>query len=186
MVIALTFDDGPSPEWTPPILEALARAGARATFFPLSPRAAAHPELMLRIAAEGHLIGLHGWAHLKHPDYPRAVVAADTELALSVLPRVEWWRFPYGRDAPYSRDLAAAHGLRVAGWTHDTHDWDGRDAAAMAFTPAADEVVLMHDGLGPGRRRESCLETVRLTERLLEHGSVRLDELDVVPDTRPG
>lgn len=186
MVIALTFDDGPSPEWTPPILDLLARAGARASFFPLSPRAAAHPELMRRIAAEGHLIGLHGWAHLKHPEYPRDVVAADTELALRVLPTVAWWRFPYGMEGSYSRALADEHGLRVAGWTHDTHDWDGRAAAEMAFTPVDGEVVLMHDGLGPGRRRESCEETVRLTERLLEHGSVCLDELDVVPEGRPG
>lgn len=182
-MIALTFDDGPDPVWTPRVLDALARAGARATFFPLSPRAAAHPELIERIRAEGHVVGLHGWAHLKHPQSTRADVEADTERALAVLPEPpRWWRFPYGMEAPWSRELAAAHGLRVAGWTHDTHDWRGDDAAAMrrALGELADgDVVLMHDAVGPGAGRPGCPETVALTERLLAEGyaSATLDDV---------
>ena len=191
-MIALTFDDGPDPEWTPLVLDALARAGVRATFFPLSPRVAAHPELIARIRAEGHGLGLHGWAHLKHPETDRDVVAADADRALAAFGRAPaWWRLPYGLAADFSAGLAADRGLRVAGWTHDTHDWRGDDAASMraALGRLGDgAVVLMHDALGPGVRRAGCAETVALTEKLLAEGhrSVPLDELGAVPGGRPG
>ncbi len=196
-MIALTFDDGPDPHWTPRVLDALARQRARATFFPLSPRVAAHPELVARMRSEGHAVGLHGWAHLKHPECPRGEVAADTSRALSVFePPPRWWRLPYGMAAPWSAELAAEHGLDIAGWTHDTHDWRGDaadamlDAALPELRPGA--IVLVHDGLGPGRRRPGCEATVALVEPLIEaaraHGlePVTVDELGVVPSGRPG
>lgn len=61
--VALTFDDGPSPQTTPQVLEQLARAGARATFFLVGKKAQAHPQLVREIAAAGHEIGLHGFDH---------------------------------------------------------------------------------------------------------------------------
>ncbi len=167
----------------------LARYGVRATFFPLSARALTHPELVARARAEGHAVGLHGWGHLRHTEHARAAVAADTDLALSAFDEpVRWWRLPYGMAAPWSAQLAAERGLQVAGWTHDTHDWRGDSAASMRFTPVEGEVVLMHDALGPGVRRDDCAQTVALVEELLDagHTSVTLDELGAVPSTRPG
>ncbi len=61
--IALTFDDGPHPEWTPAVLDALASAGWKGTFFVIGQRAAESPELLRRIAAEGHAIGNHTFTH---------------------------------------------------------------------------------------------------------------------------
>ena len=61
--VALTFDDGPSPATTPHVLEALAAAGARATFFLVGRKALAHPQLVRDIAAAGHELGLHGFEH---------------------------------------------------------------------------------------------------------------------------
>lgn len=58
---AATFDDGPDPATTPALLDVLRRHGARATFFLLGERAAAHPELVARVVAEGHEIGNHTW-----------------------------------------------------------------------------------------------------------------------------
>ena len=63
--IALTFDDGPNPEWTPRLLDILAKHDVKATFFMLGMFASAHPELVRRVAAEGHLIGDHSWSHPK-------------------------------------------------------------------------------------------------------------------------
>ena len=60
-VVALSLDDGPDPAVTPAVIEALARHGARATFFLVGSRAAAHPDLVRRIVAEGHEAGNHGW-----------------------------------------------------------------------------------------------------------------------------
>ena len=67
MTWALTFDDGPDPVWTPAVLDALAHAGARATFFVLGEAAARHPDVVRRTLAEGHAVELHGHAHLRHP-----------------------------------------------------------------------------------------------------------------------
>jgi peptidoglycan/xylan/chitin deacetylase (PgdA/CDA1 family) len=61
--LALTFDDGPNPSWTPQLLDLLARHSVRATFFLVGSFAHGEPELTRRIAAEGHLIGNHSWSH---------------------------------------------------------------------------------------------------------------------------
>ena len=61
--LALTFDDGPDPEWTPRVLDALGAAGVRATFFLVGERAARAPGVVRRMAAEGHEIGNHSWSH---------------------------------------------------------------------------------------------------------------------------
>ena len=66
-VAALTFDDGPHPEWTPRLLDLLDRHQAKATFFMVGEMAARHPELVNRIAGAGHAIGNHSW---NHPSFP--------------------------------------------------------------------------------------------------------------------
>lgn len=175
-MLHLTFDDGPDPRWTARVLDALARAGARATFFVLGERVAAHPELVERAVAEGHEIGLHGDRHLRHAENPRAVVEADSLRALERLAALgvhpTRWRAPWGVETAATRTIAARLGLELTGWTVDTHDWRGDGADEMlarcggqALAPGA--VVLMHDGLGPGARRSDCAATVELTARLL-------------------
>ena len=175
MTWALTFDDGPDPIWTPAVLDALARAGARATFFVLGEAAARHPDVVRRTLAEGHAVELHGHAHLRHPAHPAERIADDLERGLAVLSglgaRPSLWRAPWGDLAPFTPELAALAGLRLAGWTADTHDWRGDDAAAM-LAAVADRlepgaVVLAHDGLGPGALRDGCAETVALIPLLV-------------------
>jgi peptidoglycan/xylan/chitin deacetylase (PgdA/CDA1 family) len=61
--IALTFDDGPDPEWTPRVLDVLTRHGIRASFFLVGARAARAPALVRAIAGDGHEVGNHGWSH---------------------------------------------------------------------------------------------------------------------------
>jgi peptidoglycan/xylan/chitin deacetylase (PgdA/CDA1 family) len=165
--LALTFDDGPDPVGTPLVLAALARARARATFFVIAPRAQAHPELITRIRAGGHAIGLHCYEHARHSERDRAACRDDTESALRALGSLgvtpAMWRTPWGDTAPWTAPIAREHGLRVIGWTVDTHDWRGDSAASMfaatraGLTPGA--VVLAHDGIGPGARRGHVRET---------------------------
>jgi peptidoglycan/xylan/chitin deacetylase (PgdA/CDA1 family) len=61
--VALTFDDGPDPDWTPRVLDVLAREGVRAAFFLIGQRARRAPEIARRIAGAGHDLGNHTWSH---------------------------------------------------------------------------------------------------------------------------
>jgi peptidoglycan-N-acetylglucosamine deacetylase len=174
-MLHLTFDDGPDPVWTPAVLEALAAAQATATFFVLGERAAAWPAVVERIVAAGHAVEVHGHGHLRHSQTSRECVEGDLEAALAVLhgsgvtPRL--WRTPYGDLVPWSPEVAAAHGLQLAGWTADTNDWTGASAEAMLASVeprlAENAIVLAHDGLGPGALRSTCEETVRLIRPLV-------------------
>jgi peptidoglycan/xylan/chitin deacetylase (PgdA/CDA1 family) len=166
--LALTFDDGPDPVWTPRLLDLLRTVGARATFFPIAARAADHAGIVARIHAEGHIIGLHCDQHVRHSERDAEWLEHDTDDALrrlaAVAVRPTLWRTPWGDTAPWSGGIARARGLRLVGWTVDTHDWRGDSAAEMfqatrdALTDGA--IVLAHDGLGPGARRESVEATL--------------------------
>jgi peptidoglycan-N-acetylglucosamine deacetylase len=177
--IALTFDDGPDPVHTPRLLDLLAQAGATATFFPIAPRAATHPEIVARMRDEGHAIGLHCDEHLRHRSRDRAWCERDTDQALARLRmlrvRPALWRTPWGEVAPWTGQVAGQRGLRLVGWDADTHDWHGDSASEMfaatrgSLVPGA--IVLAHDGLGPGARRATVGETVDYAARVLEHAA---------------
>lgn len=181
-VLALTFDDGPDPRWTPAVLERLAEADATATFFVLGERVRENPELIDAIRAGGHTIGLHGDAHLDHARSEPAAIVDDTDRALATLVELgvdpALWRLPWGRGTATSAEIALDRGLRIVGWDADTHDWrgDGWDdqPEAVRAVAAGGGVVLLHDAVGPGATRESCANTVALTGEFLalarEHG----------------
>jgi peptidoglycan-N-acetylglucosamine deacetylase len=173
--IALTFDDGPDPVWTPRVLDALAAVGARATFFVLAARAAAEAALIARMQAEGHGVQLHAHAHIRHTKLSEEAGAEDTDRALSMLSSLGvepgLWRTPWGVTAEWTEGVAAARGLELVRWTADTHDWRG-DTAAEMLAAIDDEVVdgaivLAHDALGPGATRSGCAETVALIAPLV-------------------
>ena len=166
----------------------LAASGRRPPFFPIAARAAAHPELVGRILAAGHTVGLHCHDHVRHSTRDRAWLEYDTARALELLATVDvtptLWRTPYGDIAPHTGEVASRHRLRVVGWTVDTPDWRGDSAAAMfaATVPALRDgaVVLAHDGIGPGARRRDARETVAYVRRVASHagrGHLRLEAL---------
>src|SRR4051812_43374336 len=86
-MLALTFDDGPDPRGTPGVLDALARAGVRATFFVLGAQARAHPDLVARVLSEGHDVQAHGFGHPRHPRVTEDEVRADIDAELAELAR---------------------------------------------------------------------------------------------------
>ena len=187
--VALTFDDGPDPRWTPAVVAALRAADATATFFVLGDCVRRHPDVVKAALADGHAVEVHADHHTSHADMTRADAAADLDRVLDVLDglgvRPARWRTPWGIEADWTRALAAEHGLEVVGWTADTKDWRGDPAAAMLAAVLPDlrdgAIVLAHDGLGPGALRDGCDETVALVaplvaaarERGLEPGALR-------------
>jgi peptidoglycan/xylan/chitin deacetylase (PgdA/CDA1 family) len=181
----LTFDDGPDPCGTPAVLDALARAGAKATFFVIAPRAQNHPELLARIGSEGHTLALHCDEHVRHTERDRDWLRRDTERALTRLQRLGvrpgLWRVPWGVPAPWTASLAAELDLRLVGWDVDTHDWRG-DAAPTMFDDTRDglrdgAIVLAHDGIGPGAQRTDCAQTAAFIDLAAEHAGARDLEL---------
>jgi peptidoglycan-N-acetylglucosamine deacetylase len=175
--LALTFDDGPDPDVTPRLLDVLGAAGARATFFPIAARAVAHPELISRMVADGHQIGLHCDEHIRHSHRSIAWGRRDTAHALDLLASLgvhpTLWRTPWGDTAPWSDRVARENRLAIIGWTVDTHDWRGDGADEMLRATREDlragAIVLAHDGLGPGARRADTRETVAYTRLATEH-----------------
>jgi len=153
--IAMTFDDGPSPETTPKLLAVLKERGIKATFFVLGNMAAKHPELLKMIADDGHEIGNHSWSH---PQLTRINIAAvdkqlgDTSEIIfqATGKRPLYLRPPYGSMKPTLRTyIEDKFGLTVVNWSVDPNDWKDRDSqkvhdAIMAqVKPGA--IVLSHD-----------------------------------------
>lgn len=175
--LALTFDDGPDARSTGDLLDLLGEAGARATFFPIGPRAEAEPELVGRMLAEGHTVGLHCDEHVRHRDRDAEWCARDADAALGrlrglgVAPHL--WRTPWGQVASWTPEVALARGLRLVGWTLDTQDWRGDTAVDMfnrtqpGLEPGA--IVLAHDGIGPGARRSDARATLEYVRLVIEH-----------------
>ena len=122
--VALTFDDGPDPVWTPLVLDAL--AGASATFFVVAPLADRYPSLPARMREEGHEVAFHCTRHARHDDSTREEIEADVEQGLLKLGGpVRYWRTPWGVVTPVTGRVAREHTLTLVGWTADTQDWRG-------------------------------------------------------------
>ena len=126
-VIALTFDDGPSPDVTPRVLDALRDAGARATFFVLGKHAARHPELVERMVREGHEVATHGYDHgillfAGRRAIHEQLLRTDLVLRRAGAPPVRSFRVPHGYRNPFVGTVARNLGLDVAGWSKGVFD----------------------------------------------------------------
>ena len=153
--IALTYDDGPDPASTPHFLDLLARHGRRATFFVLGRYAARHPELVDRIAREGHELAVHGWDHdcvvAKRPGRLRRELRDTAELLTGITGEpVRWYRPPYGVLTTEALLAARAAGLRTVLWTAWGRDWEAGATPARIVTTverrlAPGGTLLLHD-----------------------------------------
>jgi peptidoglycan/xylan/chitin deacetylase (PgdA/CDA1 family) len=154
--VALTFDDGPDPQATPAVLEALAAAGVHATFFALLDRAEIRPDLVRRIVAEGHEVGLHGPDHRRMTTLDPRALADDLRAARHRLEQiagtpVRWFRPPFGSQSVRTYVAARRAGLLPVVWTAWGEDWVDQPPAQVADrvmgSLAAGGIVLLHDGL---------------------------------------
>lgn len=157
-MVGLTFDDGPDPEHTPAVLDALGAFGAQATFFVLADRARCAPDLLQRIANDGHELALHGPNHDRVTHAPCARLTRslrDARHALEDLTgtTMRWYRPPFGAQSARSYAAARAAGLDVVVWSADCRDWLPRTVNAIADEGlrnlAPGRILLLHDGLVP-------------------------------------
>lgn len=174
-VVALTFDDGPDPQFTPIVLDILKKHEARATFFILGKRAEAHPDILKKIAAEGHEIGNHSYSH---PDFNNInqeaqlnEVAKTTNIIKRLTGQTPGLLRPPGGYLSY--DLVAItkkNNMTIAYWTYqqDSKDWrNGIKAATIAghviknIRPG--QVIILHDGCPNG------MQTAKATDMIVSH-----------------
>jgi peptidoglycan/xylan/chitin deacetylase (PgdA/CDA1 family) len=175
--LALTYDDGPGAELTPALLELLAAAGARATFFPTGRSAARNPGLLTRVATAGHEVGCHSQAH-RHAwrsspwQVLRDIDAGYRTLAPWVFP-TGLYRPPYGKTTLATWWGSRRRDARLAWWTVDSGDTHAvlpePTHVVELVRQAGGAVVLMHDfdrDLPNDVRRAAFV--LRLTDMLLQ------------------
>jgi peptidoglycan/xylan/chitin deacetylase (PgdA/CDA1 family) len=158
--VALTFDDGPNPVYTPQILAILQRFGVQATFFCIGFEVRDHPDVVQQERLAGMTIGNHSWDHPTSPPFRDLAAAkmrgemlqATEELrGLGVDPFV--FRPPGGTFSDAEVALAGELGMRVVVWSVDPQDWRDSTTAKQIVKNVlghvhAGSIVLMHDGGG--------------------------------------
>ena len=190
--IALTFDDGPDPRWTPRIAAALSRLHAPATFFVVGSKVVSHPEVVQHLRREGFELGNHTFTHADVSALPGweqrlQLGLTDNTLAGAVGIRPRLFRPPYSSvtAAASERQAAALESVARRGYDvvladFDGEDWrrPGVDEIVASATPQGERggIVLLHDGGGDRS------QTVRAVERLVPALRARGFELVTVSE----
>lgn len=150
--VALTFNDGPDPDVTPRVLDLLQAAHAKATFFIVGERAAAHPDLVRRIVAEGHELASHTQTHRRLTGLDVATIREELTGPREVADRLgltmsSWFRPPEGRWDDAVLQAASEEGMRLALWTNIGPQQLTAPLLARRALSAArpDAVLLLHD-----------------------------------------
>jgi len=188
--VALTFDDGPDPQYTPMLLELLKQYRVKATFFVLGSKAEQYPELVRRIHEEGHEIGIHNYTHVSNWILlPRQVRNGQIERSLDVVERITGfrptlYRPPWGIINLF--DFRLPKSLDIVLWSVMAGDWrssrpgdEGKLADKLIRKISHGSIVLLHDcGDTFGAKPEAPGYMLKALKTVLEH--LRQREWDLV------
>ncbi len=182
--LAISFDDGPHPEFTPQILELLKRYNAKATFFCIGKNAEANSRILQKIVAEGHTVGNHTYSHSNaFGFFGSKKVLAELQKANAVIKKItgkemRLYRPAFGVTNPKIKKALAINGMQPIGWSVRSLDTTDRsqDAVLKRVTSnlAKGDIVLLHD---------TSIKTVAVLEQLLlflqqkKMRSVTIDQL---------
>lgn len=181
--VALTFDDGPSPKYTPLLLDGLKERNVRATFFLLGKNVKENQELVQRMQAEGHLLGNHTYNHIQLNKIPETtarqeILKTNNEIYEATGKYPEYMRPPYGA---WKKNMELCVEMLPVFWDIDTLDWKSQNVDAILKAageePEDGSIILMHD-----EYQTSVEAALLLIDRLKEKGYefVTVDEL-IVP-----
>jgi len=152
--VAITFDDGPFPEWTERYLRVLEVTQTPATFFMVGKQAAGHPELVKVVLAGGHEVASHSWRHANLSKVSVADAEADLRRAATGLEQitgepVKYFRPPYGALSPNLLDATKKTGAQTVNWSVDPHDWSnpGPQVIVQRVMASVHEgsIILLHE-----------------------------------------
>lgn len=181
--VALTFDDGPSPKYTPLLLDGLKERNVQATFFLLGKNVKENQELVQRMQAEGHLLGNHTYNHVQLNKIPETtarqeILKTNNEIYEATGKYPEYMRPPYGA---WKKNMELCVEMLPVFWDIDTLDWKSQNVDAILKAageePEDGSIILMHD-----EYQTSVEAALLLIDRLKEKGYefVTVDEL-IVP-----
>ena len=175
--IALTFDDGPHPRYTPEILDILKEYGVSATFFSVGSNAENHPHLIRRIRDEGHELGNHTHNHLHVAKLSKEELCVDIESAQRVLEElgaspIRLFRPPEGVCTEDLKSYCEQKGMTIVLWSVDTRDWAHTPVQEICENVKANvrdgSIILMHDFIGKNSPTPAALR--RILPMLQEFG----------------
>lgn len=199
-IVAITFDDGPSPLYTPRILDILAEYQVPAAFFLVGDHVQKYPEIARWIFEDGHEIGNHTFTHIHVPTTPSRKLSAEimqTDLeilqATGAYPR--YIRPPRGFYDDRFRRLAELFGHRIVLWSLSSQDWRGSSTAAgitrrVLNNVRPGDIILFHDSGAllnkEGGDRESTIEALpAVIEGLWEKGYRIVTLEEILETARP-
>jgi polysaccharide deacetylase family sporulation protein PdaB len=180
--VALTFDDGPDDKYTPRVLDILKNYHIHATFFLVGEHAEKYPQMVKRIAQEGHEIGNHTWDHsdltkLSKEQITQEVTKTDDVInkAADITPKL--FRAPYGAVNKDVLAISETSGHQTIGWSVDTLDWDGKTVSEILHNVDKETgpggIILMHSAGGKGGHLEHTVEALPTLIHNLEQKGYR-------------
>jgi peptidoglycan-N-acetylglucosamine deacetylase len=183
-VIALTFDDGPSPKWTPLILDTLKEAGVKATFFMIGKYVEKYPDIAKRIAAEGHDVGIHTFHHTVLLFSPAGYLEKEIKDTETVIKNItgkttKLFRPPKAWLTAREKRKITDLGYKIVLWSLSSKDWvrfhDKHIRRFILSNVQPGDIVLFHDAGGAfkvegGNRKQTTKTLPRLIEQLKEKG----------------
>lgn len=170
-ILYLTFDDGPDRRYTWKLLELLAKYNVRASFFVVASFAGKNPEIMEKMKAEGHLIGLHSLEHkdayLQAPGYTKRDFAASMRIMEGLGIHPQYFRPPWGHHTFFTDRETERYGLHPVYWDVMAQDWRAYTSAAaivgrLKRRTAPGAVICLHDGRGRRNAPERMILALRV------------------------
>lgn len=170
--VILTFDDGPSPQYTPKVLALLRQYGVRATFFEIGQNVARYPAITRRVHAAGHSVQNHTWSHtdLRRMSWTRfrsEVLTTDRVIRAQTGVTPHCLRPPYGGANALTYRRAASLGKKLRLWTVDPADWSRPGTSTIVRRVLSKvrngSVILLHDGGGNRSQTVAALPTILRT-----------------------
>ena len=192
-LVALTFDDGPDPTWTPQILAVLKSKGVPGTFFDVGMNALHRPDLVQQEVAQGGVVADHTYSHLDLTEIPqwraKLEIAAGQWVIHGITGRTPTlFRSPYGAaeladtQSATHRDLAASLGMQPVGWNVDPYDWSqpgvSKIVSGVVGAQGRNLIVLLHDGGGDRAQTVAALPAIIDGLRARGYQFVTVDQLD--------
>jgi len=174
-VVALTFDDGPSPVWTPRILDELKKANIKATFFMLGEHVARYPEIARRVAEEGHEIGNHTYDHhvllyYKTDELEKELKDAERIILKVTGQHTKYFRPPKAWLTTQEKKEIEGLGYKIVLWSLNSKDWvtfdDKYIVKYILKNIRPGDIILFHDSGGvfstEGGDRDETVRTIPL------------------------